>query len=88
MPISINEAVKAGITRLRLDRWANPADHIELTILKERPDGTGANQLGPWCNMWAYPYVDEPHKFCVVGPAGLGDFDLPLWTIYPIEPPR
>lgn len=26
MPLSIHEAVKAGVERLRLDKWANPDD--------------------------------------------------------------
>lgn len=85
MPLSINEAVTAGITKLRLAKWLNPADHIEIAILKERPDG-GENQLGPWWSLWS-PMNEEvngrnPVKNLVVGPMGLGDLDDEVWTIY------
>jgi hypothetical protein len=85
MPLSINEAVKAGVTKLRLAKWLNPADHIEITILKERPDG-GANCLGPWWSLWS-PMNEtisgqNPIKNLVVGSVGLGDLDDAVWTIY------
>ena len=39
MPLSINEAVKAGADRLRLDRWANPDDHIKIKITRNPETG-------------------------------------------------
>lgn len=80
--ISINEAVRRGIPRLRLDRWANPWDHIEITIVKV----DGENLLGPWWNLWS-PLNEEingrnPVKNMVIGPMGLGSPDDPCWSVY------
>lgn len=44
--ISINDAGKAGITRLRLDHWTDPEDHIEIHI-------TVSGELGPWIKFWS-----------------------------------
>jgi hypothetical protein len=88
MPVSINEAVKAGIERLRLEKWANTDDHIKITIINN-PE-TGERWLGPWWELWS-PMNEEingrnPVKNLIVGEMGLGDLDNPCWTIYaPIE---
>jgi hypothetical protein len=87
MPLSINEAVKAGVERLRLDKWANPDDHIRITITKD-PE-TGEPYLGWWYELWS-PINEEingrnPVKSIVVGELGLGDLNAPRWTIY-VEP--
>ena len=44
--VSITEAAKRGIVKLRLDRWANPEDHIKINA---SPDGT----LGPWVRLYS-----------------------------------
>lgn len=44
--VSINEAAKRGIAKLRLDRWANPEDHIKIDV---GSDGT----LGPWVRLYS-----------------------------------
>lgn len=84
MPLSINEAVKAGIDRLRLDNWANKDDHIKIVITKH-PE-TGEPYLGAWWELWSP--VNEmingrnPVKNMVIGAMGLGDLDAPCWTVY------
>jgi len=90
MPLSINEAVKAGITRLRLDNWANKDDHIKIVITKH-PE-TGEPYLGAWWELWSP--VNEmingvnPVKNMVIGAMGLGDLDAACWSVYnPITPP-
>ena len=88
MPLSINEAVKAGVTRLRLDRWANKDDHIKITITKD-PE-TGERCLGVWYELWS-PINESvngrnPLTNLIVGELGLGNLDTPVWTIYtPVE---
>jgi len=90
MPLSINEAVKAGIERLRLDKWANPDDHIKIVITKH-PE-TGERCLGVWWELWS-PINEEingvnPVKNLIIGPMGLGDLNACHWTIYaPSKPP-
>jgi hypothetical protein len=84
MPLSIHEAMQGGIERLRLAKWANPHDHIKITILKDPQ--TGERMLGPWWELWSP--VNEminghnPVKNLIVGPRGLGDLDDPCWSIY------
>lgn len=89
MPLSINEAVKAGIDRLRLDKWANQHDHIKITIVKDPV--TGERWLGPWWELWS-PINERvngcnPVKNLIVGEMGLGDPDKPCWTVY-VEPEK
>lgn len=84
MPLSINEAVKAGVERLRRDNWANADDHIKITITKN-PE-TGERWLGPWWELWS-PINEEingrnPLKFLIIGEMGLGNLDACVWTIY------
>jgi len=91
MPLSINEAVRAGVNRLRLDKWSNKHDHIKLTIVVNAENGE--RMLGPWWELWS-PLNEanngrNPVKNLIVGPRGLGDLDDPCWTIYaPIESPQ
>lgn len=49
MHISINEAVKTGITKLRLDHWVEPKDHIEIYITHFK----GEPCSGPWVKFWS-----------------------------------
>ena len=84
MPLSINEAVKAGVERLRFDKWANPEDHIKITITKH-PE-TGERYLGAWYELWS-PINEEingrnPVKNMIIGEMGLGNLDACIWTIY------
>lgn len=84
MPLSIHEAVKAGVERLRLAKWANPDDHVRITIAKD-PE-TGERCLGPWYELWSPINEDvngqNPVKNLIIGEVGLGDLDDPCWTIY------
>lgn len=48
--ISLRQAAKLGITRLRLPQWVNPFDHAEITILE--------GDLGIWIRLWA-PFNEE-----------------------------
>lgn len=42
--ISINDAVKLGIERIRKPMWSDPLDHVKIDII----DG----QLGPWIQLF------------------------------------
>lgn len=44
--ISIKDAAKQGIARIRKPVWADPLDHIKIDILS---DGTP----GPWAHLYA-----------------------------------
>ena len=46
--ISIKQAAQRGFTKLRLDRWANPDDYIEIYIV-DKEEG----RLGPWAKLWS-----------------------------------
>ncbi len=48
--ISLREAAKQGITRLRQEQWVSPFDHVEITALN--------GVLGIWVRMWA-PFNEE-----------------------------
>ena len=88
MPLSINEAVKAGVERLRRASWAIPDDHIKITITKH-PE-TGEGMLGAWYELWS-PMNEaingrNPTKSLIMGPMGLGDLNGCIWTIYAPKP--
>ncbi len=74
--ISIREAAHRGITKVRLDKWTNPDDYMELTIV----DGL----LGPWVKLWS-PINEvigatNPQKLLITM---LGDLDDPCWRALP-----
>ncbi len=48
--ISIKEAAKLGIERVRRPIWADPLDHLKLAIIK--------GDLGPWVKLYA-PFNKE-----------------------------
>lgn len=48
--ISINEAAKAGIERVRKPAWAQPEDHLKIDIFDGKP--------GPWIHLYA-PFNKE-----------------------------
>lgn len=50
--ISINQAAKQGVTKLRQPNWANPEDHIRIDIVDGR--------AGPWIHLFS-PMNDELH---------------------------
>jgi hypothetical protein len=74
--MSINEAVRRGYTKLRLDHWANPDDYMEFTIVVGTP--------GPWVKLWSP--VNEivgnknPHLMLITM---VGDLDDPCWRPLP-----
>jgi hypothetical protein len=76
--ISLREAERRGLTKLQLDRWTNPDDCIELTLI----DG----YFGPWVKLWSpmneLCNQDNPHKFLITM---LGDLDKPDWRPLPRE---
>jgi hypothetical protein len=43
--ISILEAAKKGVERVRKPIWADPLDHVKIDIIDEKP--------GPWLHLWA-----------------------------------
>jgi hypothetical protein len=53
--ISLRQAAKFGITRVRLSRWANPFDHLDISV----PHSVGGtlpvwvklySPMNAWCN--------------------------------------
>jgi hypothetical protein len=76
--ISINEAVKIGTTKLRLDRWANAEDHIEIYIADQVK-----GWIGPWVKFWS-PINERigqknPVELLITT---MGDLDDQCWTPY------
>ncbi len=45
--ISINEAAKQGICRLRKEVWSDPCDHLKLDLIGSE------GGLGPWFHLYA-----------------------------------
>lgn len=43
--ISINQAAAQGITKLRMPKWANPADYLVIDIVDGKP--------GPWVHLYS-----------------------------------
>lgn len=71
--ISIRDAAAQGIKNVRLDKWANPADHIEIPILA---DGS----IGPWFKLWSpvNDVIGAPNPqtlLCTM----MGDLDEKIW---------
>ncbi len=60
--ITIPEAAKQGISKLRAPHWANPRDHIEIHITRD-------GGIGPWVALWSEMNgpcgQDNPHKLLV-----------------------
>ena len=79
--LSINEAIRRGFSKLRLDKWSNPDDYMEFYIF-EHP--TGEKSPGPWVKLWspANELVDmkNPQTLLITM---LGDLDDPCWRPLP-----
>lgn len=72
--ISINEAARRGIERLRLPRWADKMDHIKIDIVDGR--------LGPWLHLWC-PFNTECNGRDPVDQLLSSDWcDEPEWEVY------
>jgi hypothetical protein len=74
--ISINEAVRAGQSRLRKPKWANPLDHIKIDLIDGR--------MGPWLHIYS-PF----NKDCngrdpvdILAITERGSFDSPEFVVY------
>lgn len=77
--ISIKEAANKGIKKIRLDKWANPHDYIEIPILDEK--GT----IGPWFKLWSNTNEiigqKNPQQISILM---MGDLDEKIWSPYDI----
>lgn len=72
--ISISEAAKLGINRLRLSKWATPEDHIKIDIINGKP--------GPWVHLYA-PFNLECNGQDPVSVLSLGyDIFTAYWLPY------
>ncbi len=77
--ISINEAVRTGVTKLRLDNWTNHEDHIEIYIahfgVEPRP--------GPWVKLWSptNELIGQPNPQEMLISL-IGDLDDNCWSPY------
>lgn len=76
--ISINEAIRTGVTKLRLDRWACPEDHIEIYIADQVKGWSG-----PWVKLWS-PTNEligqkNPQEMLITM---IGDLDDKCWSPY------
>lgn len=56
--ISIRQAARLGIERLRQPNWSNPLDHIKIDLLKDYQDGKLTGEFGPWIHLYA-PFNKE-----------------------------
>ncbi len=76
--ISIADAAKLGIERVRLTKWANPLDHLKIDIVEGKP--------GPWLHLFA-PFNKEcsgrdPVNFLwIMGPMKT-DVNTPEFVVY------
>jgi hypothetical protein len=73
--ISIRQAAKQGIAKLRRPEWADPADHIHITIV----DGL----VGPWVELWS-PINQEvngcnPVKLLITEVGPDAEVFVPFW---------
>jgi hypothetical protein len=72
--ISIREAAKRGIERLRSPKWVTPEDHLKIDIVNGVP--------GPWVHLYA-PFnlecngVDPVDVLCVQM-----NYESPDWVSY------
>lgn len=70
--LSLNDAVKFHIPRLRMPHWSNPKDYIRIEITEDGEIGPwfhlyspGNRSLGkpnPWPVLWALVEVDLDRK--------------------------
>ena len=72
--ISIAEAAKQGIARLRKPIWANPLDHLKIDIIEDMP--------GPWLHLYC-PFNKECNGRDPVDVLGIGsDYDAKEFEPY------
>lgn len=74
--ISIREAAKRGLNKIRLDKWSNPDDYIEFDIIDGAP--------GPWFRLYsptnALIEMPNPQRLLVTM---MGDLDKADWRPLP-----
>lgn len=78
--ISIREAARRGVRRVRKPVWASPFDHVEIDIIDGKP--------GPWLHLWC-PFNEECNgrdlvNLLIMSPI-VGDIDAP--EVIPYEGP-
>lgn len=86
--ISINEAMRRGYSKLRLDHWANPDDYMEFHIHKGdvvgQPLPPEQWSPGPWVKLWSPTNEivgnENPHLMMILE---VGDPDDPCWRPLP-----
>lgn len=79
--ISIRQAEARGLTKLRLDVWANPDDYLEFTMVE-----FGGVGFGPWVKLWsptnAICEQENPQMLLITM---IGDLDDECWRPLPKE---
>jgi hypothetical protein len=83
--MSLREAAKAGITKVHADIWANPLDHLEITIVSVKDQ---SDMIGPWVKLWSpinrsVCEQENPQTFLITL---AGDLDDRCWREY-VGPP-
>lgn len=77
--ISVRQAAARGISKLRLDNWANPQDHFEFYLV---PGGG----VGPWVKLWSPTNepigMPNPQTLLITM---MGDLDDECWLPYAEE---
>ena len=48
--MTLNEAARSGVSRVRDPQWANPGDYLKVHLIKNE-DGTFHH--GPWLNLYS-----------------------------------
>lgn len=51
--ISIAQAARLGIERLRQPNWANPFDHLKIDLQRDKLNGKLTGMFGPWAHLYA-----------------------------------
>jgi hypothetical protein len=72
--LSIKEAAKQGVERLRKPIWANPLDHVKIDIVE--------GKHGPWLHLWC-PFNTECNGRDPVDTLShQWDLDAPIFVAY------
>jgi hypothetical protein len=77
--MTLGEAARLGISRVRLPRWSNPLDYLKLDIV-QMPDGHYT--FGPWVHLYApiQSVIGEPTPQDI--PAWGREMSVSEWEIY------
>jgi hypothetical protein len=80
--ISLREAARRGVKRVRKPVWAHPFDHVDIDIINGKP--------GPWLHLWC-PFNEECNRrdpvHLFLDSQFVGNIDAPAVLPYEGPPP-